>query len=392
MVQNIGSFGAARPVYSSGMRSSENTTTEALAGSATYTGTAEQNDSPDVGVSCKTDQAGTLFFDFSNDGQNFDTFPSAGFAVAPNIHEFHTAVKLTRFFRIRLVNDSTTAQTFLRLYTYYGTFRPGNAPLNQPLGSDADALVVRSVDPVVDSALGRLGGVQERNKFGYVDGVGTAVQLADTGSWIDLWYYGGLRTSPTTSFTPYQASTSAADTGIPITYTYQDTGGDELTVTVETNGQTPVSLGVTATEVYRGVVDDDTYPVGDITCVRDTGGYSSGTAGNNELVLTAIPVNDAQTQVLAFRVPADKQAILTRIIMYVGRASGAAGSADIVLQVREPGKVFRTIRAFHVTQSVNDDLTGTVLPAGTDVRVRIRDVSDNGTSISGDVHYLLVDQ
>jgi hypothetical protein len=135
---------APLPVYSSAVASSGNSTTTPLASGATFTGSAEQNSHTDVMVSCVADNAGTLYFDFSVDGTNWNTFPTAGFAIASGIHEFHTAVKGPRYFRVRLVN-STGAQSYLRLYTYYGQFRHSNAPLNQSVSTDADAIITRSV-------------------------------------------------------------------------------------------------------------------------------------------------------------------------------------------------------------------------------------------------------
>lgn len=392
--KQLGGF-TARGVHLATVQSilGANSTTTPLAGSATFTGQAEFIDTPDVAVSCKTDQDGTLFFDFSNDGgANYDTFPSAGFEVHAGIHEFHTAVKLGRDFRVRLVNNSASVQSYLRLYTYYGTFRAGNAPVNQTLGNDADATVVRTFPQEVDRALGRLGGVSQRDKFGYAPDLGIAIQAGDTGSWSDLWFYGGLRTAPLASFTPYHASTSAADTGVVISHLYQDTGGHERTVTVNLNGQTPVSLGVTATELYRSFVSGDKPIAGTVTAVRDTGGYSSGTAGNNEHVLTAVPVHDNQSQVLAFRVPSDKKALLTNINLYLARSNGSAGSADVVLQTRATGGVWRTVRAFEISTSAPiQDMLNAILDPLTDVRVRIRDVSDASSVLSGDLSYLLID-
>ena len=98
-----GSFGGkvSNPTVSlERTQSTVNTTTTPLGAGATFTGTAEQNNSPNVGVSCFSDTDGTLYFDFSVDGTNWRTFPPTGFAVIANIHEFHTAVKLGRYFRI----------------------------------------------------------------------------------------------------------------------------------------------------------------------------------------------------------------------------------------------------------------------------------------------------
>jgi len=127
-----------------GIPSNLNTTIETLGANETYTGTGELNYLRDVMVSCKSNQAGTLYFDFSNDNTNWDTFPTNGFTVSAGIHEFHTAVKGPRYFRVRYVNGSA-AQEYLRLYTYYGEFRQGNLPLNQSIASDADSIVTQSV-------------------------------------------------------------------------------------------------------------------------------------------------------------------------------------------------------------------------------------------------------
>jgi len=68
--------------------STDNTTTSTLSASATYTGTGELINSPQVGVYCFSDTAGTIFFDWSVNGSDWHAFPTAGFAVSANIPEF----------------------------------------------------------------------------------------------------------------------------------------------------------------------------------------------------------------------------------------------------------------------------------------------------------------
>lgn len=126
------------------LSTSNNSTTPLTAGS-TFTGTAEQNNFPDVYVSCITDQAGTLFFDFSNDGTNWNVFPPAGFTLTAGVHEAHKALKAGRYFRARVVNTSGSNQTYLRLYTYYGVFDQLTAPLTFVPSSDSDATTTKSV-------------------------------------------------------------------------------------------------------------------------------------------------------------------------------------------------------------------------------------------------------
>lgn len=128
-----------------GVASSTNNTTTPLSSGATFTGTGEQNQFPDVYVSCITDKAGTLYFEFSNDNTNWNTFPPSGFTLAANVHEAHKALKAGRYFRIRIVNTSGSAQTYLRAYTYYGIFDQLTSPLNFTPNADSDAVTSKAI-------------------------------------------------------------------------------------------------------------------------------------------------------------------------------------------------------------------------------------------------------
>lgn len=110
----------------------------------TYTGAGELNQYAYVGVNLQVDEAGTLFFDFSQDGVNWSTYPVNGFSVASGINEVHTAWKGGRYMRPRFVG--TGGRTFFRLQTYYSELSlPLSAPLDQSLNLDQDATVVRAV-------------------------------------------------------------------------------------------------------------------------------------------------------------------------------------------------------------------------------------------------------
>ena len=369
--------------------SANNSSTSILAGAATFTGEGELlAEYPDVMASCYSDVAGTLYFDFSINGTDWRTFPSAGFSVSAGIHEFHTAVKGPRYFRARYVNGSD-AQTTFQLMVAYGSFRQPSAPLNQTLGTDSDALVVRPYPSEIDLAEGRLGGVTQRDKFGYAEGLGTEIQLGTPSTWVDIWTQGGLRTSPTSSFTPYVASDDDSDDQV-VTLTYLDASGLEQTVDVTLNGQTPVSAAVTATEVFRVYNSDSTPTAGDVY-VATANDFTNGVPDNQSEVLCAFSANDQQSQVLAFRVPSDMDGIITNIELSLGRANGSAGAADLTLDIRESGGVWRAIRKYQMVTAggvSKDELIK--LEPSTDVRVRVRDVSDANSAISGRINYLLV--
>ena len=195
-----GSGGAA----SGSTLSDVNTTTTPLSSGATYTGSWEKAPSDGVTVSCKADNAGTLYFDFSNDGTNADTFPVNGFKVSSGIHEYHTARVNSRYFRVRLVND-TGAQSYLRIYTYFGTHTAPNAPMNQTIGLDTDATFVRSTVPQDEIRIGRRTGVDGWTKFGHKD------DLASSSGEQVIW-------PSNTAFTPLTSAST-------FTITYDGTGG-----------------------------------------------------------------------------------------------------------------------------------------------------------------------
>lgn len=111
----------------------------------TYTGAGEQKPYEYVNTSLQTDEAGTLFYDFSIDGSNWSAFPVAGFDVVSGIHEYHSAQKgQWRHFRPRFVG--TGGRTYFRLLTAYTNVQVTlNSPLSQGVSSDQDASTVKAI-------------------------------------------------------------------------------------------------------------------------------------------------------------------------------------------------------------------------------------------------------
>lgn len=113
----------------------------------TYTGSGEQVNYQYVSVSLQTDETGTLYFDFSNDGTNWSTFPVDGFTIASGVHEYHGAHKGGRYFRPRFVGSG--GRSYFRLYTYYSNAQVQlNAPLNFSMSADSDGQIVKSAHVV----------------------------------------------------------------------------------------------------------------------------------------------------------------------------------------------------------------------------------------------------
>lgn len=131
-----------------------NSSTETLTDGATFTGTGELNNQPDVMVQVTTDQDGTLYCEFSNDGTNWDTSLSFTYD-ASRINPPHIFVKGSRYFRVRFTNGNDGEQSYFRLYTYYGEFNKLTAPINGTLAETYDALTTRPTDYHYEIALGK---------------------------------------------------------------------------------------------------------------------------------------------------------------------------------------------------------------------------------------------
>ncbi len=365
-----------------------NTSTSALGSGATFTGEWERSPSDGVTVSCKTDNSGTLYFDFSNDGTNADTFPSNGFDVASGIHEYHTARVNSRFFRVRLVNDSG-AQSYLRLYTYYGSHTAPNAPLNQTLGADADSTVIRFQDPAVDLALGRLGGVTEVDVFGDVESLDAADAAAD------IWHYGSdglggtpVHPFPTTSAVARMASSSGSDT-VDMVVTYIDSAGAEQTATYTLTGQTPVVLP-SMTHVNEAYNDSATQLAGDVTISHDTD-WTNGLPDDKTETLAYVASAHGKTSHTHYVVGTGNKAIIKRVYSAMARGSGAAGSAVVDLRHRPSGKSWLVERHLHISHANNyEHNVILVLNAGDAVCLRVDDVSDTDTNVQGEIDMDLV--
>jgi hypothetical protein len=121
-----------------------NSSTATLNASATFTGTAEEAlNYESVVVACKTDQAGSLYVDFSGDGTNWDS--TLTFTVAAATNEVHRITVTRRYFRVRFTNTSVSNQTYFRMQTMLGNFKTLTSALNSTIQSDADGIITRSV-------------------------------------------------------------------------------------------------------------------------------------------------------------------------------------------------------------------------------------------------------
>ena len=309
-----------------GVQSAGNTSTATLSASATFTGEGELNPFPDVMCSCYSDTAGTLYFDFSVNGTDWRTFPVQGFSVGAGIHEFHTAVKGPRYFRVRFVNTASAQSTF-QLYTYYGAFsKTPNSPLNQSQGLDADAILTRPTNFQDEVVRGLRGGVSSINKFSFRDDVdttdGDALIIADsttntptimtTAGTFDIAYNNATDGSSTTGATVLQIQYLDADFYLQTaTHVLGSTGSDTTSFT---------GLGINRVVVVSsGSANTNT---NDITVTATTGGS----------VQAFVPAGLGVTQQLWVHLPIESVGVAKFLFLNALKISGG-GSPRVTFKI-----------------------------------------------------------
>lgn len=298
-----------------GITSTVNSTTSALDSTATYTGTGELNSYNQVMVQVATDLEGVLYCEFSPDNTNWDT--SLSFNYNPNrINPPHVFVKGNRYFRVRFVNSETSAQSYLRLYTYYGSFKDLTAPINGTLSETYDAIVVRPTEYRYEVAEGKRQGRSTINKWGYNTDV-------DTGGEEIIAAFGGTFNIMTTADTLNVVSTSAFDASAGIgARTIQIIGIDEnhlyQTETITMTGTTPATtvnqwLGVNRVIVLSS--GSTNANAGTIT-LSDT----SATFGTQ----AQIPSGDSVTQQAIYHTQINHNLLTDWMLINVNKVSGGS--------------------------------------------------------------------
>lgn len=377
------------------------TSTTPLAGAATYTSSAELSPRSMVLVQAFSDVAGTLYLDFSIDGTNWDSvFPVGGIESVSTgsgyLAVFPAAVG-GRYIRVRYTNGSS-AQSSFRLQAFYSDFTNFYSPIDSNIGQQAPAIIVRSVSTELDLALGRFTGMSEDAKFGRVEGIDNTGDFpCDIWAMADDGFASRLaeKTFPSSAATLYMASDASGDTDIEVTVPYLNSSGVPLAVTSNLNSSdatTPVNLGVTALDCNRAFLSGDNETASGNIFISNNSSFTSGAPSTLSNTLAMIPAGYGQTQQAIDQTPAGYKYRIKRLIAYMARANGAAGSATIELQVKPSGGSWLVKREFFITtsQPVNKPVAGIVLDGLTQVRLKVTDVSDNDSNFFGEWHYDLV--
>lgn len=361
-----------------------NSSSTALVAGDTYTGSwAPSLNSSAVMIAVKTDQAGTLYIDFSPDQTNSDSILS--FSVTASVNEVHRIAVTRAYYRVRFTNTSASPQTYMRLQTLVGDGLMLTSARNSAVQQDADAQVVRAVDSEIDIANGLYTGYSIINKYGYNPDVDTGTLPED------VWDYGGLYTGfPSAAETLQVFSASANDTAAgtgarTVTINGLDANYASLSETVTLNGVTPV----TTTNAFLRVNNLQVITAG-------SGGSNAGLITCRQSVtqtnvMCAITLGWNFSKSTAYTVPAGYSGYIRQFTC--GIEDPANGYCDGYIATCPQGGIFSARRPFVVTSGyrIADTIYGGLpLPEKTDVIVRITSIGSNNTKVVSGYDVLLI--
>lgn len=210
----------------------------------------------------------------------------------------------------------------------------------------------------------------------------------------DVWQGSGLYTgqpvpvvSDTVNIVSTNVNDTAAGTGArTIRIDGLDSNFDEISEVITLNGTTPVISVNQYVRLFRAVV------------------LTAGSSGENLGAITAahttVPANIFfsitpsynQTQVAAYTIPNGKTGLIVSFDYSCVRSNGSQGSIELRLLQRPEGGVYNAIRVLEVQTSAlsNTNLNiPIVVSERSDLLLRVTDISDNATFVSGSFGILL---
>lgn len=295
----------------------------------TWTGGWDLASRSHIFVMSKADAAGTLYLDFANpiieeSIVSQSTYPTNGYACAANIPEVHTAAVGLRYYRVRYVNGPVAQTSFSLGTSEVNMGTPLSASLNQIIGLDADATVVRPTDAQDEISLSRRGGVEQFNKFAHrpvlnvADGAAFIISDSATNA---PW----LPTTASTLTITYNPATDGAGGGatgaINLYFYHLDENGLEV-INVHTLGSSGTdvtsfsSLGVNRCVV--GNTGSASFNINAITVAATVGG----------VVAAYLEPEGSTTQQALLYVPDNARAVAKSLMLNVVKLAG--GSAPKV--------------------------------------------------------------
>lgn len=232
-------------------------------------------------------------------------------------------------------------------------------------------------DERLNISRGLVKGASFVHKFGYNPDIDTTTDPET------VWSHGGLypwSALDGAAQTLYVKSASASDT-MAVTFYGHDNDGVEISDTITLTGTTAVASTKAFKRIYRAFVVGSVANVGEITWHTVSGSGS---------VVCNIAAEEGQTLMSLYSIPAGKTGYL-----YCGDCSINSGKeVTIKFYVRYPGSPFRIAHVVELA-GINyryDFPFPPVLPAGTDIEVRVDNANDNNCRVAANFDILLIDQ
>lgn len=321
LTADLNSFLFLSSSSATGFESTDNSSTDVLAGAGVFTGEWEDVlEYSSVIVAVKTDQDGTFSIQFSPDGVNQDSTLTRYYRTN-QIEAPHRFTVTRRYCRVVFTNTSGSAQTYFRLQTIYGDKQELNAPSDSTLAQDFDAIVVRPTDYHTETALGRRQGAVTWNKFGYNLDVDIATSPEIIASWGGTYQF--LTSGETISIVSTSANDDSGNTGVNSVVVYGvDENWDEVIEVVTMDGITPVVttslwIGINRVAVFlSGTAQSN---VGTITVTASGSGYT----------LAEMPAGGGVTQQMIFFIPQKHQFLAEWLHFSSRKTSGGGANPEI---------------------------------------------------------------
>ena len=243
-------------------------------------------------------------------------------------------------------------------------------------------------------AHGHVTGTAQVNKYGRVEGVDTGDPPVDIWDGADI--YTGFPTGGGETMEIFSSSTSdtGAGTGartVIITNLLDDNKDQMPDIELTLDGTNPVSLGAgvytRCTRLKVLTVGSAGHNVGNLTIRHST------TTAN---IFVHVLAEKNGTRQMTYTVPNGKTLYVQRGNIKLSRASGSAGSANVVVNVREDraDAPFVPVRDVEITNSDPYCFMGggfLKFSAKIDMKVTVLDVSDNASNFSSEFDGYLVD-
>lgn len=343
-----------------------NSSTTPLSAAATFTGTGvDVLPYASVVVAVKTDQAGTLYIEFSPDNTNWDS--SLSFSVAASTNEVHRISVTRRYCRVRFTNTSASNQTYFRLQTMAGSQSALTSALNSVIQSDSDATTVRPLDFNLMVAEGLY---QNRNNT-VKDGINFDIDSGSVPE--DITNEGGVYAGFPASAAASEIVVAGADTGT-VYYSYMATDTD-LDYTFASKAVTGAGTYTLGHNIWRC---NFAYFVKNSTTLLNVGDITVRQTADPTVIFCVIPTGYSQSFCSAYTVPYNSS-------VYIGRFRGnirgsISGSLDGVFWYRPFGDSPRYRFPFELQYGTLyfDDVDYLIkVPARTDMIPRILTASAN---------------